>query len=97
VRVAFRSGNNLRHQYATSLKRRKIEDQLFQEKEKALITLESIADGVITTDSSGNIEYLNTAAELFTGWTLAEAVDKPFLQVYKAHDEVHGTFVNGYS
>jgi Amt family ammonium transporter len=86
-----------REQFTASIRdiseKRKIEDQLFQEKEKALITLESIADGVITTNSSGNIEYLNTAAELFTGWTLAEAIDKPFLQIYKAHDEIHGHLI----
>jgi Amt family ammonium transporter len=87
-----------REQFTASIRdiseKRKMEDQLFQEKEKALVTLESIADGVITTDSSGNIEYLNTAAELYTGWTLTDAINKPFLEVYKAYDEVNGHIIN---
>jgi Amt family ammonium transporter len=81
-------------QYTASIRdiseRQKIEDQLYQEKEKALVTLESIADGVITTNKEGMVEYLNTAAELFTGWSLNEAVGQPFSEVYQAHDETSG-------
>jgi len=46
---------------------------LFQEKERAQITLHSIGDGVITTDSEGRIERLNTIAEYLTGWDNASA------------------------
>jgi Amt family ammonium transporter len=83
-----------KQQYTASIRdiseKRKIEDQLFQEKERALVTLESIADGVITTDRKGRIEYLNTAAELFTGWSSEDAVGMPFTDVYQAHDEITG-------
>lgn len=46
---------------------------LYQEKELFQVTLASIGDAVITTDSSGNITYLNPVAELFTGWNNDEA------------------------
>ena len=50
---------------------------LFQEKERAEVTLHSIGDGVITTDAAGNVEYLNPVAVDLTGWTLADARGQP--------------------
>ncbi len=52
---------------------RKSEMELFHEKERAVVTLHSIGDAVITTDTEGNVEYLNPVAERMTGLTLAEA------------------------
>jgi diguanylate cyclase (GGDEF)-like protein/PAS domain S-box-containing protein len=49
------------------------EAQLFAEKERAQVTLESIGDAVITTDVYGLIDYLNPVAETLTGWRTAEA------------------------
>lgn len=64
----------------------KIQEQLFREKEQALITLSSIADGVITTDERGQIIYLNNVAENLTGWSLADARGKLCPSVYQIHD-----------
>ena len=47
--------------------------QLFAEKERAIVTLASIGDAVITTDSSGKVEFLNPIAEALTGWQNADA------------------------
>jgi len=49
------------------------EDALHAEKERAVVTLHSIGDAVITTDASGIIEYLNPMAEHLTGCTAASA------------------------
>ncbi|MEH2094593.1 EAL domain-containing protein [Nostoc sp.] len=49
----------------TALK--EIEETLFQEKELAQVTLESIGDAVITTDAVGKIQYLNPVAEFLIG------------------------------
>lgn len=55
---------------------RESEAALYQEKERAEVTLYSIGDAVITTDEACCIEYLNPVAERLTGWTLAQARGK---------------------
>lgn len=52
---------------------RRAEEALYQERERALITLHSIGDGVITMDDAGRVDYMNPVAEKVTGWTYAEA------------------------
>ncbi|MBI2381927.1 MAG: EAL domain-containing protein [Gammaproteobacteria bacterium] len=52
--------------------RKAVEEALHQEKERALVTLQAIADGVICTDAEGRIEYINPVGERLTGWSAAE-------------------------
>lgn len=61
---------------------------LEQEHEKALVTLHSIGDGVITTDVAGRIEYLNPIAEQLTGWEMPSANGKPILEVFNIIHEI---------
>ena len=63
-----------------------LEDALFREKERAQVTLQSIADGVITTDSQGNVDYLNPMAERLTGWRTEKARGLPLMKVFVAYD-----------
>jgi len=56
---------------------RRAQESLFREKEQAVITLESIGDAVITTDTAGRITYLNPGAERLTGWRTSEALGLP--------------------
>ena len=51
------------------------------------ITLNSIADAVITSDPNGLITYLNTAAEALTGWPIADAMGRPLDDVFRIVDE----------
>jgi osmotically-inducible protein OsmY len=44
------------------------------EKFRLEVTLNSIGDGVMSTDIRGDVSYLNTVAEGLTGWSLAQAV-----------------------
>ncbi len=67
--------------------RKQIEQALFQEKELAQVTLESIGDAVITTDANGRIEYLNPTAEQLTGWPVAQAKGLLLFQVFKTIHE----------
>lgn len=67
--------------------RKLIEQDLFREKQQAQVTLESIGDGVITTDMDSNVTYLNPIAEKMTGWTLGDAKGKPLLEVFKVVNE----------
>jgi diguanylate cyclase (GGDEF)-like protein/PAS domain S-box-containing protein len=53
--------------------RKKAETAVFQAKERAQVTLQSIGDAVITTDSEGRIDYMNPIAESLTGWESREA------------------------
>ena len=55
--------------------------ELFEEKQRLEVTLNSIGDGVITTDFQGNITYLNPVAEQMTGWDLADACGQPVSRV----------------
>jgi len=66
--------------------RRHIEEQLFEEKELAQTTLESIADGVITTDPSGRIRYMNAVAAQLTGWPFEDASGKLLHRVFTVVD-----------
>jgi diguanylate cyclase (GGDEF)-like protein/PAS domain S-box-containing protein len=54
--------------------RKSIEAHLGRSKQQAQITLESIGEGVITTDTRGVIDYLNAAAEKLTGVARDQAI-----------------------
>ena len=64
------------------MERKQAEAALFREKERAQVTLESIGDAVITTDTAGYVEYLNPVAESLTGWSNSEARGMPLQQVF---------------
>ena len=49
------------------------EEALFREKESAQITLQSIGDGVVTTNAASVIDYINPVAEQLSGWRGADA------------------------
>lgn len=71
--------------------RTRMETALFREKELAQVTLESIGDGVITTDVHGRVEYLNPVAETLAGWHTGEARRLPLATVFRAFDETRAT------
>jgi diguanylate cyclase (GGDEF)-like protein/PAS domain S-box-containing protein len=73
--------------------RRSVEERLFQERERAQVTLASIADAVITTDQAGVIDYLNPAAERLTGWAANAAVGQPLDLVLPLVSEISGESV----
>jgi diguanylate cyclase (GGDEF)-like protein/PAS domain S-box-containing protein len=62
-------------------------DALEVEKERAQVTLESIGDGVITTDVEGAIVYMNPAAEGLTHWRNAQASGLPLAALFNLLDE----------
>jgi diguanylate cyclase (GGDEF)-like protein/PAS domain S-box-containing protein len=69
-----------------AIERKAVEDALFVEKERAVVTLNSIGDAVLCTDISGNITYLNLVAESMTGWPREEAIGKPLADVFRIID-----------
>ncbi|MCW9059988.1 MAG: EAL domain-containing protein [Gammaproteobacteria bacterium] len=56
-------------------------EALHSEKEWWRVTLESIADGVITTDLQGTVRYINPVAEGKTGWKNEDAAGKPLEKI----------------
>jgi PAS domain S-box-containing protein len=60
---------------------------LRQSKEWLATTLQSIGDAVITTDTDGNITFMNPMAEQLTGWTEEEACEKSIETVFRVVDE----------
>jgi len=66
------------------------EDRLYRERERALVTLASIADAVITTGPTGVIDYLNPAAERLTRWTTAAALGQPLDRVLPLVSDLSG-------
>ena len=70
--------------------RKTAEDALFEERERALVTLNSIGDAVLSTDLTGNVSYLNPAAEAITGWLQAEAIGRPLTEVFRIIDGATG-------
>ncbi len=56
------------------------------EAKRALLTLNSIGDAVLSSDLSGHVTYLNRMAESMTGWPRAEAVGRPLADVFKILD-----------
>ncbi len=53
---------------------RQAEEDLYQEREWLRVTLGSIGDAVITSDTEGRITFLNPVAATLTGWQLEEAI-----------------------
>ncbi|MBU1105512.1 MAG: PAS domain S-box protein [Candidatus Riflebacteria bacterium] len=56
---------------------------LAAEKERLAVTLRSIGDGVITTDTKGNVILMNKIAEDLTGWLQLEAQGQPLEKIFK--------------
>jgi diguanylate cyclase (GGDEF)-like protein/PAS domain S-box-containing protein len=68
--------------YDDVTERKRTEEALFREKERLQVTLHAIGDEVITTDTSGHVEYMNPVAETLTGWSVDEARGRPLQTVW---------------
>jgi diguanylate cyclase (GGDEF)-like protein/PAS domain S-box-containing protein len=67
--------------------RKRAEQAIFAEKDRAQVTLQSIGDAVITTDALACIDYLNPVAERLTGWSMEEARGRTIGEVLQLIDE----------
>jgi PAS domain S-box-containing protein len=63
-------------------------EALVQEKELLATTLGSIGDGVIVTDETGRITFINAEARRMTGWKEAEAAGRPLPEVFRIINEL---------
>jgi diguanylate cyclase (GGDEF)-like protein/PAS domain S-box-containing protein len=67
--------------------RKSLEVSLSRSKRQAQYTLESISEGVITTDNDGHVDYLNRAAEAMTGSSRDEATGHRIGELFSLIDE----------
>ncbi len=66
---------------------RRLEKDLFEEKERAQITLQAIGDAVLRIDEDGRVRYLNPIAEHLAGMSAHEAIGKPISEVLKLYEK----------
>jgi len=81
--IEWVDGRIVRLQIATDISERKLaEVGLAEETERLAVTLRSIGDGVITTDTGGRVVLINQVAEALTGWSSDEATGRPLTEVF---------------
>lgn len=70
-------------------------EELQIQKEHLKVILNSISEGLITTDRHGKIVFMNSSAERLTQWSLEEAAGRPLERIYHVVNEETGAcFVN---
>jgi len=77
----------------TIIERAEGADALYEELERARVTLDSIGDAVISTDLRCHVTYLNAVAEKMTGWARDEARGHEVEEVFRAVDGATGADV----
>ena len=60
---------------------------LSQQREQFRVTLASIGDGVITTDTQTLVTFMNPVAEAMTGWAQSDALGRPLDDVFRIINE----------
>jgi PAS domain S-box-containing protein len=70
-----------------NIRRAKAEEAERRQREWWSVTLTSIGDAVITTDTQGRINYLNQTAQQLIGWTQEEAQGQPLAEVFRTVNE----------
>ncbi len=67
--------------------RKQLEQSVVEEKDRLVTTLQSVAEGIITTDREGHISFMNSLAESMTGWSEQEALHQPLQHVLRITHE----------
>ncbi|MGR9108235.1 MAG: EAL domain-containing protein [Gammaproteobacteria bacterium] len=62
--------------------RKRVEQALFEEKERARTTLASISDGAITIDVAGRVESFNPVAAQMLGWSETESLGLSLKEIF---------------
>jgi PAS domain S-box-containing protein len=62
-------------------------EEIERQREQLHVTLTSIGDAVIVTDSDGTVTFLNSVAAGLTGWRVQEATGRPLSEVFRTIHE----------
>ena len=65
-----------------AIERKVMKEALFDQKERAQVTLDCIGDAVICADAAGQISFMNVVAERMTGWLGTDAAGRPMGDVF---------------
>jgi diguanylate cyclase (GGDEF)-like protein/PAS domain S-box-containing protein len=76
-----------------ALYKHKMELKLREREEWLGTILQSIGEGVIATDRTGCVTFMNPVAEKLTGWSQRESISKPLTSILHAVDEESGKLV----
>ena len=68
--------------------------RLFESERRYAVTLASIGEGVIATDSALRITFMNAIAEELTGWKQSEGVGRPLSEVFRIVDDDSGKLID---
>lgn len=82
-----RSSRMYKRMYLAEKEKADLTASLAREKERLFVTLRSIGDGVITTDTNGKITLMNTVAEQLTGFSTSEAFGRRLTEVFHIVNE----------
>nr|MBP6508791.1 PAS domain S-box protein [Opitutaceae bacterium] len=63
------------------------------ERERLSVTLRAMAEGVVSVDNDGVVQFLNDSACRITGWTRADAVGQPLTKVCALRQEKTGVLL----
>ena len=81
--------------YEDITERKRAEEAVRESEERFRTTLYSIGDGVITTDTNGNVQQMNHVAEMLTGWNESEAYGKNIDEIFNiVHEQTKTPAVN---
>jgi PAS domain S-box-containing protein len=69
---------------------RHAQEALRRNEENLAVTLASIGDGVLATDTGGRVTRINPVAQRLCGWTEAEAIGRPIAEVFNIVNEQTG-------
>lgn len=78
-----------------ALFKNELDNKLRESQEWLSVTLSSIGDGVIATNETGLVRFINPVAETLTGWSTSEAQGKPLERVFPLVEEKTGECVQG--
>ena len=94
IAIAILSFNCIRLLHKSKRQHQDAEAKIHQQKELAEVTLDSIGEAVITTDTKQNITYMNPVACQLTGWDADDALNLPLEQVVVIVSETNHSEVN---
>jgi PAS domain S-box-containing protein len=81
--AALQTQHLLKIQQDSNAKLQQVNDSLQASEEKLSVTLYSIGDAVIATDTYERVTLVNTAAEQLTGWSQAQALGRGVNEIFR--------------